>query len=154
MLCVMLCCVVCRGVVCGVCRCGCGCGRGVCVCGVVWHAENPRVQIQKGLRVYIQNVPMYAGNTRTCFSTCACVAGIHGDGLNVHTEAFKIYTRWSSSVLLTKICPRKVIPYPRGSPKKPLDLTHFQFENRSRTTCSRFLQSFALPDEAVKLQLP
>ena len=42
---------------------------------------------------------------------------------------------------------------PRDSPKKPLDLTHFQFENRSRTTCSRFLLSFALHDEAVQLQL-
>ena len=33
---------------------------------------------------------------------------------------------------------------PRGSPQKPLDLTRFQFENRSRTTRSRFLSSFAL----------
>ena len=41
----------------------------------------------------------------------------------------------------------------RGSPKKPLDLTHVQLENRSRTTCSRFLQSFALPDKVVQLQL-
>ena len=60
MLCVMLCCVVC------VCRCVL-----CCVCGVVWHAEN--------LRVYIQNVPVYAGTTRTFFSTCARGAGIHGD---------------------------------------------------------------------------
>ena len=43
---------------------------------------------------------------------------------------------------------------PRGSPKKPLDLTHVQFENRSRTTCSRFLQSFALPDKVVQLPSP
>ena len=42
---------------------------------------------------------------------------------------------------------------PRGSPKKPLDLTRFQFENRSRTTRCRFLQQFALPGEAVELQL-
>ena len=41
----------------------------------------------------------------------------------------------------------------RASPKKPLDLTHFQFENRPTITCSRVLQSFALPDEAVELQL-
>ena len=41
---------------------------------------------------------------------------------------------------------------PRGSPKKPLDLTHSQFENRSRTTCSRFLQPFALLDKVVQLQ--
>ena len=37
--------------------------------------------------------------------------------------------------------------------KKPLDLTHLRFENRSRTTRSRFLQSFALHDKAVQLQL-
>ena len=41
---------------------------------------------------------------------------------------------------------------PRGSPKKPLDLAHFQFENRSRTICSRFLQSRALPDETAEIQ--
>ena len=40
----------------------------------------------------------------------------------------------------------------RGSPKKPLDLTRFQCEKRSRTTCSRFLQSFALPGKAVEFQ--
>ena len=34
--------------------------------------------------------------------------------------------------------------------KKPLVLTHFQFENRSRTTRSRVLQSFASPNEAVE----
>ena len=57
----------------------------------------------------------------------------------------------SSSVLLTNICPRRVITCFRGSPKKPLDLFHFKFENRSRTTCSRFLKSFAFPDKAVIL---
>ena len=41
---------------------------------------------------------------------------------------------------------------PQVQQKKPLDLTHSRFENRSRTTCPRFLQSFALPDEAVELQ--
>ena len=32
-------------------------------------------------------------------------------------------------------------------------LPMFKFEKRSRTTCSRFLQSFALPDKTVKQQL-
>ena len=53
----------------------------------------------------------------------------HGDVLNVHTEAFlKPHTggRGSSSVLLTKICPRPVITCFRGSPKKLLDLSHCQ----------------------------
>ena len=31
--------------------------------------------------------PVYAGNTRTCFSTCARGAGTHGEVLNVHTES-------------------------------------------------------------------
>ena len=66
---------------------------GVCVCVfscvfVLRHAEKcgkTRVWIQKRLRVYIQNVPVYAGTTRTYFSTCARGAGTHGDVLNVHT---------------------------------------------------------------------
>ena len=66
-------CVVVHGCVC-VCVVVYGC---VCVwccvlwCGVwcvVWHAEKTRVYIQKRLRVYIRNVPVYAGNTRACFS--------------------------------------------------------------------------------------
>ena len=39
-------------------------------------------------RVYVENVPVCTGTTRTCFNTCARGAGIHGDVLNVHTEAF------------------------------------------------------------------
>ena len=34
-----------------------------------------------------------------------------------------------------------------------LDVTHCKFEKSSRTTRARFLQSVALPDEAVQLQL-
>ena len=41
----------------------------------------------------------------------------------------------------------------RGSPKKLLDLSYFQFDNRLSTTCHRFHQSFALPDKAVQFQL-
>ena len=88
-----------------------------CVC-VLRHAEKKtwkkRVWIQKRLRVHIQNVPVYAGTTRTCVSTCTRGAGTHGG------------SRGSSSVLLTKICPRTVITCFRGSPKKLLDLSHFQ----------------------------
>ena len=36
----------------------------------------------------VQNVPVYAGTTRTCGETCARFASIHGDVLNVHTEVF------------------------------------------------------------------
>ena len=41
----------------------------------------------KRLRVYVQNVPVCTGTTRTCVSTCARVARLHGDVLNVDTEA-------------------------------------------------------------------
>ena len=49
--------------------------------------------------------------------------------------------------------PREVITCFKGSPKEFFgSFSFFKFENRSRTTCSRFLRSFALPDEAVQLQ--
>ena len=41
---------------------------------------------------------------------------------------------------------------PQVQQKKPLDLTHVRFENRPRTTRSRFLEPFVLPKEAVELQ--
>ena len=47
----------------------------------------------KHLRVYVQNVSVCPGTTRTCWNTCARDAGIHGDVLNVHTEAFWMDTR-------------------------------------------------------------
>ena len=46
-----------------------------------------RMWIQKRLRVYIQNVPVCTGTTRTCSNTRARGAGIHEDVLNGHTEA-------------------------------------------------------------------
>ena len=39
----------------------------------------------------------------------------------------------------------------RFTKRNPCIFRSFKLENRSRTTCSRFLQSFALPDEAVQL---
>ena len=39
----------------------------------------------------IENVPVYAGTTRTCVSTCARGAGIHRT-FCVHTEAFCVHT--------------------------------------------------------------
>ena len=53
---------------------------------------------QKRLRVYIQNVPVCTGTTRTCVSTCARGAGTHGDVLNGHTGE---RGRRSPSILLT-----------------------------------------------------
>ena len=102
----------------------CWCGP-VCLMCVLRHAEKtwkkPVCGFKKRLRVYIQNVPVYAGTTRTCVSTCARGASTHGDVLNVHTG-----DKGSSPVLLTRICLRMVITCFRGSPKKLLDLSHFQ----------------------------
>ena len=59
----------------------------------------------------------------------------------------------SSPVLLTTNGPRRVLTWRQGgSPKKQQNLTHFQFENRSRATRCRVLQSFAVPDKAVQFQ--
>ena len=87
---------MCNAVLCGACRCGRGVvgGRGVCLvcvsvcCGTLKKREKNRVWIQTRLRVSIQNVPVYAGTTRTCVETCARGAGTHGDVLNVHTGTF------------------------------------------------------------------
>ena len=86
------------------------------------------------------------GETRTCGNTCVCGAGTHWDVLNPHTgrqgvivsSAYQKFAHVGSSL------------GPRGPPKKPLDLTDFQFENRSRATRCRFLQTFAVPDKTVQ----
>ena len=49
--------------------------------------KKPCVNPQR-LLVYIQHVPVCTGTMRTCWNTCALDAGIHGDVLNVHKEAF------------------------------------------------------------------
>ena len=48
----------------------------------------------------------------TCGNTCGRGAGTHGDVLNAHTGE----QVGSSPVLLTKICPHRVITCPRGPP--------------------------------------
>ena len=45
--------------------------------------------------------------------------------------------------MLTTNGPRRVVTCSRRSPKVTLDLIHFEFENRSRRTRARVLQSFA-----------
>ena len=40
----------------------------------------------------------------------------------------------------------------RFTKRNPLYLTYWKFENKSWTTCSRFLRSFAIPDKAVQFQ--
>ena len=62
-----------------------------------------RVWVQKRHRVYIRNVPVYAGNTRTCLSTCVRGAGTHKDVLErTHGDVFESTHGWSSPVQFTK----------------------------------------------------
>ena len=93
--------------------------------------------------------PCVPASTSTCVYTCARGAGTHGDVLNVHTGGGR---GRSSSVLLTKICPRRVIMCPRGSTKNPCMLPYFHFEKRSRTTRCRVLHLFASPEHTVQHQ--
>ena len=80
---------------------------------------------------------------------CARGAGIHGNVLDGNTGGRE---RGSSSVLLTKFAHVGLSRASEVHQRNPWIFPISKFENKSRTTCSRFLQSFALPDEAVKLQ--
>ena len=65
----------------------------VCVCcGTLKKRGKKRIWLEERLRVYIRNVPVYAGTTRTCVETCAWCRytrrrfeRTHGDVLNPHT---------------------------------------------------------------------
>ena len=64
-----------------------------------------------------KNTSVCTGTTPACDNTCGRGAGTHGDVSNVHKGTFRMNTRrrkgrgksGSSPVLLTKICPRKVV---------------------------------------------
>ena len=161
---VMLCCVVCIVcvvvvvvvvllvvVVCVWCVCL------VSVC-LLRHAEktwkNPCVDSKTPPCVHSKRPRVCRHHAHMCFNMCAWCPYTRERFECTHGGVFESTHGWSSSVLLTKKSSRRVLTWPqRGSPKKPLDHTHFQFENRSRTTCLRFHQSFALPDKAVQFPL-
>ena len=153
---VMLCVVSC-----GVCRCGRGVvgGRGVCLVCVLWHVEKTwknRIWLQKRLRVYIQNVPVYAGTTRTCVETCARGAGTHGDVLNrTHGDVLNPHTGAGGhrQFCLPKFAHVRLSRASEVHERNFWIFPIFKCENRSRTTCPRILQSFAFPDKAVQFQL-
>ena len=140
---------VCRRVCSRVCLCGvvwCGvvwCGA----CRVVWHAENPVCGLKKTPpcvdskrpRVCRQHAHMLFNTCARCRHTRGRFEWTHGGQGDVIVSSVPKFAHVGSSL------------GPRG--QKPMHLTHFQLENRSRTTRSRFLKSFALPDEAVQLQL-
>ena len=72
----------------------CGCARwGAAV--AVWcvHSKPPVCPHSKRPRVYVHNVPVCSGTTRTCVSTCARGPGTHGDVLNVHTGTLRMNTQ-------------------------------------------------------------
>ena len=96
-------------VVCG--RCG--------VCGVA-RGRPPCVD-SKRLRVYIQNVSVCTGTTRTCqvhmFDTCGRGAGTDGDVLNGHGGVLNLHTEEGGGhrqFCLPKNHPRRVLTGTRG----------------------------------------
>ena len=110
---------------------------------------------------------MCTGTTRTCVTTCGRGVGTHRDVLNLHTEVSWTDTRGGggggrrerggrvtvSSAhqnLHTGLSPASE----RFTERKPLDLPNFKFENRSKTTRARFVQSFALPDKLLSSSYP
>ena len=81
--------------------------------------------------------------------------GLMAGPSNCHTGTFRNHTRRGGGHrqgCLPKFAQIWSLLGPRSPPKKPMDLTHVQFENRSRATRRRFVQSFAVPDEAVQFQ--
>ena len=132
------------------------CGVVAVVACVVWHAENLSVCPSKTPQCVHSKWPRVYGHHAHRLKTCARGARTHGAILNVHREAFWMNTRGKGAhrqFCLPKFAHVWLSRAPEVHQKKPLDVTHFQFENRSNTACSRFFQSFALPDEAVELQL-
>ena len=78
---------------------------------------------------------MCTGTTPACGNTCARGAGTHGDVLNLHTEVFWTDTRRAGGHRQCCLPKFAHVWSSRASEvhhKKPMDLTHFQFENRSR----------------------
>ena len=65
--------------------------RGVVVCGA-WRGtlKTPWADSTR-LHVYIRNVPVYAGNTRTYFSARARDDRRHREVLNVHTVTLNLH---------------------------------------------------------------
>ena len=108
----------------------------VCVVCGVWS------DTLKKKRVYVHNVAVCTGTTRTCTK--------HVRVVPVHTEE-REEGGGRRQFLLTQNGPRRVITCPRGSTKKIMHVTNFQFEKRSRTTRCR-VHLFASPEHTVQLQ--
>ena len=133
--CIVVCCG--RGGVCGLAcgcvrrgvLCACGLCLCVCVCVSVLVKKNPVCRFQHASVCTLKTspcVPATCPHVQSMWTFCQYTRGRFE---RTHGGVFEC-THWvqglSSSVLLTKICPRWVITCFRGSPKKPLDLFHFQ----------------------------
>ena len=148
----------------------------VCACGVGWHAENPRAYIQN-VPVCTGTTPACGNTCGRRAGTHGDVLNVHTGGVPTergageggththqhphtahqqqtqHTTHKTEHARCHRQFCLPKFAHVRLSPDARGSPKKTLDLIHSQFENRSRTTCPSFLQTFALPDKVAQLHL-
>ena len=118
------------------------------VCNAAWHAGKPPVcrfktspcVRSKRLRVYRQNARM--------LNRCARFAGTHPRRLEcTHVGVLDGHTeRGHRQFCLPREAHGEFSLAPERFTKETLGSYSFvKFENRSRTTCSRFLQSFALP---------
>ena len=138
-------------VVCCCCVVGVVSGGVVCVrCGVLCDTlKNPRVSVQ--------NVPLFTFKTSPCVHSRRAHVQTHVRVVPVHTGTFGTDTRRAGEVIvgsanqnLTTWCYHLT---PEVHQRNPWILYIFLFENKSNTARSRFLQSFALPDKVVQLQL-
>ena len=156
--CVVVCCcvLVCVGVCveCVVC-CVWGVVRGVCVgvcgvvCGAAWHAEktsvcrfktSPCVPAPRAL-VAVHTETFWLYTRRFCGRTHRGEGGEEGEEREGHRQ---FCLPWDAHAELS--CASE-----RFTKRNLCIFRIFKFENRSRTTRFRVLQSFALPDEAVEL---
>ena len=78
--------------------------------------------------MYIQNVPVYAGKTRECVSTCARGAGTHGDVVDGHTP----HTTPQHN-MTHHTTPQQ----PQQKPQKQLPTTHYPQHTTTREDIER-----------------
>ena len=153
-------------------RCGVLLCRGIVECYVVvvlWRCgvsipsspcvrpKRPRVSVQNVYSVHRQHTHMLKHMCAWCRYTRGRFGRTHGDVLNVHTGTLNKHTGAREGVNVSAAHQNwPTLGY--HVPQKFTESDHWmlpilQFENRSRTTRYRVLQSFVLPAEAFKLQL-
>ena len=130
---VLLSCVVVWCVDCVVCA--------VLCCGVKrW--KNRVDSKKKRLRVYVQNVPVYAGTTRTRVESCARGASTHWDVSRVHMATCLSGHTGEGVIVSSAYQNLPTYGYHvlwRFTKRTPCIFRIFKFENRSNTERSRFL---------------